>query len=68
MIRRDSGDIDGGGDEEQWRPIGREDGEDWQIREFLGKANGWTETQDSGVIDSRDFGLGEERAVAGKFT
>lgn len=60
-----------GGDEEKWRPIGREDGEDWQIiRDFLGKANGWgTRSKESGV---GPLGLGfcswEERAVAGKFT
>lgn len=68
MIRRDSGDIDGGGDEEQWRPIGREDGEDWQ-----GRFGIFWERQMDGLRlktqeSSRDFGLGEERAVAGKFT
>ena len=51
-----------------------EDGEDWQIRDFLGKANGWgrgLRTLESGVR-RWTFGLGalkaEGLAVAGNLT
>ncbi len=56
-----------GEDEEKWRPIGREDGEDWQIiRDFLGKANGWGHGRKNQESDfwAQGSAAGEERAVA----